>query len=172
MKIFSINKIWSAIFTLFFGIILLLRPTSTLDIVATIAALVILIIGAFTELDVLHHGADTSPVNHLPGLILCIIALLMFTFKQSIISIIPLLFGIFILISCLSKFQDASIIKKAGGNQTIPMILAALGIIIGLLIVFNPFKSIVLLLRIVGIGLVYSGLSDIILWIRIKRRYS
>ena len=171
MKIFSINKIWSAIFTLFFGIILLLRPTSTLDIVATIAALVILIIGAFTELDVLHHGADTSPVNHLPGLILCIIALLMFTFKQSIISIIPLLFGIFILISCLSKFQDATIIK-AGGNQTIPMILASLGIIIGLLIVFNPFKSIVLLLRIVGIGLVYSGLSDIILWIRIKRRYS
>ena len=65
MKIFSINKIWSAIFTLFFGIILLLRPTSTLDIVATIAALVILIIGAFTELDVLHHGADTSPVIRL-----------------------------------------------------------------------------------------------------------
>lgn len=171
MKKFTINKIWSALFTLLFGIILFAHPTSTIDLVVTLAASIILIVGAFTELDVLHKGADIRPLNHLPGVALCVIALVIFTCKKAIISIVPLLFGIFILTSCISKLQDARHIKELGGNASIPYILAIIGIIFSLIIIINPFGSVVLFLRIIGFALIYSGFSDIILWIRIKQKY-
>lgn len=170
-KSVTINKLWAFSFTFVFGAILFAHPTSALDLVIRVAASILLIIATFTELDVLRSGADIKPINHLPGVMFCVLALVLFVFKESIISIVPLIFGIFVLVSCISKLQDANHIKKCGGKATIPLVLAIIGIIFSLLIITNPFKSVILLVRITGLAFMYSGLSDIIIYIRIKQKY-
>ena len=80
---------------------------------------------------------------------------------EVIIALIPFLLGVLVLISGCSKLQDVIDMKRMNyGNWIVMLIFAVINVIFGILLMCNPFESANLLFRLIGIGLIFSGLTD------------
>jgi uncharacterized membrane protein HdeD (DUF308 family) len=71
--------------------------------------------------------------------------------------------GIVILINGIVKLQQvAELVRMNEGGWLFIAILAAVNIIIGIVAILNPFDTANLLIRVIGIGLLYGGITDLI----------
>ena len=105
------------------------------------------------------------------GLIGIAIGALIFLRKDIFASLIPFILGIAILISGFVKLQDAIDASRLGyKNSIIYIILAVINIIAGVVVILNPFTTAVMLFMIIGISLIFSGISDIISTVYLSRK--
>ena len=66
--------------------------------------------------------------------------------------------------------QNVINLKKAGYKNWMAMlIMALLGIVLGIILIINPFSGVEFLFRIVGICFIYSGVTDICMLIAISK---
>lgn len=80
---------------------------------------------------------------------------------ELIIALIPFILGLLVLASGCSKLQDVIDMKRMDyGNWVLMLVLAAVNVILGIVLICNPFRAAALLFRIIGIGLIFSGLTD------------
>ena len=69
--------------------------------------------------------------------------------------------GLLVLISGCSKLQDVIDMKRMEcGNWVGMLILAIVNVIVGIVLVCNPFEAAVLLFRLIGLALIFSGVTD------------
>ncbi len=97
-----------------------------------------------------------------------VIAIVILTKKQELISLVPIVFGIFIIISGVKKLQNAiDIIRLKLGGWIPVMVLAAINLIFGIIMICNSSKAATVITVLIGVGLAFSGLSDIFatLWV-------
>ena len=75
----------------------------------------------------------------------------------------PFILGLLIVISGIVKLQEALDMMKyrADGSVTV-LVIAILSLVLGILILINPFGTAELLFRIIGIALIYNGVSDLL----------
>jgi uncharacterized membrane protein HdeD (DUF308 family) len=77
-------------------------------------------------------------------------------------SFIPLVVGMMLIIGSINKFQTAYDLKKLDSGASVKvLILAILTIVFGIILVFNPFASVTLFIRIIGALLIFDGLSNL-----------
>lgn len=104
------------------------------------------------------------------GIFLMIVGLLIYYKAEVVVSIIPIILGVVILFSGFSKLQQAvDLARMKARRWTTVLATACLNLILGGVIIFNPFSTAMTLLRFVGIGLLYSGISDIVSTLYISR---
>ena len=62
------------------------------------------------------------------------------------------------------SFQNRMSKNKLSGGKVryLYIVLAILSIVAGFVIVFNPFTTVNVLFMFIGIGLIYSGISDVV----------
>ncbi len=78
-----------------------------------------------------------------------------------IVSLIPVLLGVMVLVSGASKLQDVIDMKRLeSGNWIVMLVLAVLNLVFGFVLIFYPFETAILFLRVVGAGLIFSGVTD------------
>ncbi len=80
---------------------------------------------------------------------------------ETIASFIPMVMGIILVVDALTKMQTAARLKKYGYNkwwQT--LVLALVVALFGVLLLINPFKSLTLFIRVLGIFLIVNGIAD------------
>ena len=69
--------------------------------------------------------------------------------------------GVLVLCSGCSKLQDAIDLKRLDyGSWLGLLIVAAINIILGVVLIYNPFKAAILLFRVLGVVLILSGAGD------------
>ena len=101
-----------------------------------------------------------SPVDFVVGVVFIVLAGLV---AKMFISIIPLVFGIFILICGVLKLEQGIALLRVKSNKAKPvMIIAAVTVAIGLFAAFNPFSAGRVLIVIIGAGLLFSGITDLV----------
>ncbi len=120
------------------------------------AAGIISIIGYFT-------GKDTFSGGLASGLLLAVMGGAIFFKTERFILLLFLLLSIAILYDGAAKLQIAFDLLRAkvAGRWILPMILAAVNLILGVVILFNPFGADAMLILIVGIFMVLCGASDL-----------
>ena len=80
---------------------------------------------------------------------------------EIVISLIPFILGVLVLCSGCSKLQDAIDLKRLDyGSWLGLLIVAAINIILGVVLIYNPFKAAILLFRVLGVVLILSGAGD------------
>ena len=81
-----------------------------------------------------------------------------------LLSIIPIVFGVLLIYHGISDLGQALELRKYEADRWwISIIIAVVTIALGILIMRNPFDTIDMLMRIIGICLIYDGLSDLLL---------
>ena len=145
------------LFYIIMGLILLIIPELFSNFVIYAIGAFILIYALINAISYMKNKDLTA--NLTLAIITGIIGFVVIIVPEKIASIIPLVIGIFIVFVGISKLSEAGFYK--GTNfYTYKMVEGLLNLLVGLIICFNPFKTLTLLLRIVGVILIITGCSD------------
>lgn len=154
----------SSVIYIVIGLFLLIYPDQVADVICYLMGIGLIVYGAI--LIISYFAMDVRDTlyrnDFVRGIVWALIGILVITQKDVVKSIIPFLLGIFIVASGFLKLQDAVDAKRLGsGKSTSYLIMALISIVLGLIILFNLIKATDMLYRFIGIGLLYSGISDL-----------
>ncbi len=150
------------------GILLLLQPGETVQLVSMLCGITVIMLGVGAWISYFSKVKSTilailGTLSIISGIILCVK-------YKSIISVVLFLFGIFILISGIVDFVSAIEAKRNDlKSWIVSLIMAAATIILGLLVIVNPFDSMLVITRLLGAGLIIYAVMDLISFIQIKK---
>ena len=162
------QTLFRAAATIVAGLVMVIFPSMTQSTIAYVLSIVLVLFGLFRLLRYFHKtdrdgDGDLeygSPVDFVVGVVFIVLAGLV---AKMFISIIPLVFGIFILICGVLKLEQGIALLRVKSNKAKPvMIIAAVTVAIGLFAAFNPFSAGRVLIVIIGAGLLFSGITDLV----------
>ncbi len=104
------------------------------------------------------------------AVIALVIGILLLVKRSSVLELIPIVLGAITIVSGVKKLQNAlDLIRlKIGGWKSI-IILAAINIVFGIVLVWQASAAVNTVIRLIGIGLIFSGASDMFSMLWIKR---
>lgn len=89
---------------------------------------------------------------------------------ETISSILPIVAGLILLLDGLVNIRHGIGLRRFGDSAGISvLIMGIITVAFGAIIFFNPYSTAEWTLRIIGLGLVYSGLSDFVIIFRMNR---
>lgn len=155
------------------GVILILIPGTSMDVLCYIGGGAAIAIGVFFTISYFFRNPETSYFRD--DLVIGVLAImigLVLVFKTDVIQeLVPVLFGVFVTVSGCHKLQDSIDLKRMGADKWWALLIVALvNIALGVLLIFEPFNK-DLLMIIIGVALVFSGLTDLIVTIIISGKY-
>lgn len=150
------------------GIILISRPGITGIIICRAAGILALLLGGFRTFTALRaRGADWFfQLDLIVGVLLLAFGIFAAAQPRVVLSILPVVLGVYLLTECVGKVQRAILLKKAGFPRWWTVLgLGPLTGLLGVLLIVNPFEAVETSLMILGISLVVNGAADLwILW--------
>ena len=94
-------------------------------------------------------------------------------FKVFLASLLPILFGLVVLVGGVIKIQSALGFKRMNsGHWLWDLICAVISVVLSILILTNPFATELLLMRVIGASLVVEGGMDLVTRIAYKRAFN
>lgn len=157
------DVVWSSIAYLILGFVLLIRPGMALVTIVHILAIVAAVMGVVSLVSYFRDKYSVGNGGVTKGIVYFVIAALLYFGAGFIISIVPFILGILIVISGIVKLQEAlDMMKYKADGSVAVLIIAVLSLLLGVLILINPFSTAEFLFRIIGIALIYNGVSDLL----------
>ena len=152
------------------GLILIFFPNRSLSFVCTLAGIlmvgygVVAVIGFFAG-----RGTDAFAFRSdlVLGVMAGIVGIFFLLHSDFIISVIPTILGVYILIDALMNMKRGLDLRELGyAGWTTTLVLSGISLAMGLVILWNPFKTGLILWRVIGGVFLYLGASD--LWSVLK----
>ena len=169
---------WEAILTgvlyILLGIVALLIPETMQKTLGYLIGVVLIVAGAVSIICYLLRDARDNYYHNefVFGLVGIVLGVAVLYKVEVIISLIPFILGILVLFSGCSKLQDAIDLKRLSYGSWVGMlVVAVINIILGIVLICNPFQAAVLLFRVLGVGLILSGASDCFSTIYFARKF-
>ena len=89
---------------------------------------------------------------------------------ETISSILPIVVGLILLLDGLMNVRHGIGLRRFGDSAGVAvLVMGVITVAFGAVILFNPYSTAEWTLRIIGVGLVYSGLSDFVIIFRMNR---
>lgn len=172
LKKIQINALVTAVLYLVLGLLFVLLPGVTMQTICYILAASLAIGGLAYVIDYFRTWDIEYRSNGLAIGILAIVAsLFLFIKTQSVIEMIPILLGFAIIVSGVIKVQNVIVLYKVRDKAWIfVLITAILCLALGVILIENPFAAARTLVIIIGVGLLFSGITDLAIIILMSRR--
>lgn len=150
------------------GILLLFKPDATVQFISIMCGSTVILLGAGAWIS--YFTKTKSTILAILGTLAIIAGIILCVKYKSIISVVLFLFGIFIIVSGIVDFVSAIDAKKNDlKSWIISLIMAAATIILGLIVVINPFDSMMMLTRLLGVALIAYAVMDLISFVQVKK---
>lgn len=166
LKKFKTNVVFSSLLCVLLGVVLVLWPGLSIQIVCMAVGAVLIvsgairIIGYFTVKD----GSIYSQMNLIFGIIFAVVGVWIVMKPDKVLAIIPIIVGIVISLHGLHNLQQAiELCKDKYDKWWIALLLGVLTVGFGVLLICRPFAAIETMVMLIGVFLIYDGLSNI--WI-------
>lgn len=173
IKAFKVENILTALLYVALGVVLIMFPESIAKTLIYTIATIVIAVGVIKIISYFlkREQAGYSNAGIVSGLIFIVIGLFILTSTKIIISVIPFVMGVCILISAYSKLQYVLQLSKYTNEKNRGMLLAAIvTFILGIVLIFNPFRAAKWMIRLVGICIAFTGASDLITGIYFYRK--
>lgn len=159
MVIFSII---SAIITIIVGIVLLFLPNLSNKVVGIITGVIFIIFGITTAYKYLKRdGAKIYSLNLVFAILYLILGLVIIIFPFSVIEFVTVCLGLFLVVNGATEINYGLWLKRGGSKAWLVTLVAGiLLVILGIMIVFNPFTAFALT-QITGAFLIISGILNL-----------
>ncbi|MGI5962760.1 MAG: HdeD family acid-resistance protein [Lawsonibacter sp.] len=167
------SSIVSAVVTILLGLVLISWPNRSVKILCTLLGVVIFLTGVVFFLGWLSRRREGLPaVFLLPGVILCALGIWLITSPASAVILAQYIFCAVLLFHGVVDLQGAVAMMKAKAKQYwVDLLLGAITLAWGLLILARPFGTFSALVVLIGVALVYDGISDLVLIWRLTRAF-
>ena len=166
------NVIISSVIYVALGVILLLWPEKMARNICYVIGVIAVAVGIVNLIDYIRkdYPVDAYRYNLVYGLVSILFGVFVFVKVDTVVSIIPFLLGFAVTISGLLKLQNAvDLVRMKYKGWGAVMIVSVLNIAFGVVLIMNPFDSAMVLFICIGIGMIYSGVSDLIATIMLSR---
>lgn len=166
LKRLKTNVVISAVLCILLGIVLVVWPDISMQIACTAIGIVLLVGGVvrLVQYFVVRDGSMYAQMNLIMGIVLAVVGVWIVLKPDKVLAIIPIIIGIVIVIHGLNNLQQAiSLYKENYDKWWIALILGILTVGFGILLICRPFAALDTVVVLIGIFLIYDGLSD--LWI-------
>lgn len=153
----------SALLYVIMGVVLLLFPETTAKTLGYLIGAVAVLAGAVSMISYLLRDAHESYYRNdfVYGLVGIAVGCFVFYKVDLIISLVPFILGLLVIVSGCGKLQDVIDMKRLNyGNWAIMLAIAAVNVVLGIVLLLNPFSAAKLLFQVIGIGLIFSGVTD------------
>ena len=174
LKNWKVQEIGGAVTLLICGLVLLLMPELTLVTIANVIGILVIMIGAFFLIGYFLRKELAAGNNDLiKGLVIVCIGIFICVKSELVVSVLPVVLGIGVVLSGILKLQHAFDLKRMGFDTWVRIgLTAVVNIFIGLIVILNPFSTVAWLMRLVGIGFLFSGVTDLITTIYVSKKAS
>lgn len=160
------NYFINAVIMVILGIVLVIWPHILGVMLCYLLGGALIVMGIFQLISFL-RGERLGFYNKfvmMMGIVLVLLGIWICAQPRIVLSIIPVVVGIIVLFHGLMDIQYTLDIKKAGSEKWwIALIAAVLTLIVGLLLVLNPFTVYEITMVLVGVAMLYDGGSDLAL---------
>ena len=169
IKGLRLNITISAILTVAVGVLLILYPAESLTAISRIIAVIVILIGAIIAISQIFESGNNA-MGIVVGCVQALIGIWIFSAPTAIASIIPIAIGIVLVGHGLqdAKLAIECIVAKAHGSW-FAFILGILSIVLGVVCILGAFSIVNLATRIIGIMLIYDGISDMFIVHKVRK---
>ena len=168
------QEICSAIILAAIGGVLIFRPEVTMELLTKTIGILLIVIGAVFVLSFFLRRVPNIDNNNLvSGVIVIGIGIFVYMKQDLFAGFIPTLLGIGIVISGIFKLQRGFEIRRMHrGSWAWVAVLGLVNILFGTLILLNPAVIAKIIMQLIGGGLIFSGLFDLITTLVVSRKFS
>lgn len=160
----EIKGILGSLLLIVLSVFLMLKPIEIIGTLIKVIGMILLICGVFDFTNYFVNKKEESLFDY--GLVKGIIEItigVLFIFKYDLlINLFPCILGLIIVFINIFKLQTAISLKEFDSNYMTGVIISSLSIILGLVIVINPFETLEVVIIVSGAVLLISELSNII----------
>ena len=159
------NAILTAVIYIACGVILILYPAKIQNAICDVIGIVGIILGVVRIFMYLSAKPEDAVYRNdfVLGIVFILLGILVIYKKAIIQQLIPFIIAIVVIVDGFVKLQDGIDARRLGYDKSVIYgILAAISIGLGLVVMFNLLGTGNLLFQILGVGLVYCGLTDLI----------
>ncbi|MBQ9297982.1 MAG: DUF308 domain-containing protein [Clostridia bacterium] len=164
IKKYSKDSLLVSAVLIILALFLIFKPGLSINIVMTAVGIVLAFYGVVQTYSYFSHSKEIEFFNfQLVFGLLGILAGLVFIFNPTFIyGILPLAIGLWIVVKSVTSLQLALNIKNSGGdNWQLMLILSLLTLVLGIVIVVNPFEALEAAVSICGGFLLVSELINL-----------
>ena len=160
LKNIKIDVTLAAVLSVVLGVLLVIWPATVITVLARVIAIILMVSGIVSLIPRLMDEVK-SYTSILGSLLITLIGLWMFLSPQAVASIIPIAIGVLLVVHGVQDLSLALEGKKTKAHNwwSIPL-MALLKIVLGVLCICNAFGLVKLGMILIGIMLIYDGLSD------------
>ena len=162
------NYFISAILTIALGAVLVIWPDWSGRILCYLLGAALILMGGIQLIVCIRAEriGFYSKFSMLMNIILILLGVWVCIRPDTVLSLVPVIIGIVMLIHGCMDLQFTMDIKHAdSGKWWIALIFALVTLTLGVFLVMHPFLAFEITMLIIGIGLLYDGISDLVLMI-------
>lgn len=164
LKKFKTAFIIMSILYIVLGITLISRPELSVMVICKSFGTIALIVGIIRIIGFYRRNVYGSllHLDMVHGLLCIILGSFMLIAPKVVISVLPVLLGIVIIIDSVLRFQMAFDLKRLQHEKWwMHLSLAIVTVVLGTLLLFNPFAGGIVLTRFIGITLTVDGVVNL-----------
>ena len=165
------SMIGASILYIGLGAVLFFFPDLTTGLICTAVGLLLLAYGAMAVLGFFVRRGDSGSYRFqfelILGIFSAVLGGLFLWNSRFILSILPVLFGLYILVDGLVNLKRGLDLRAVGyAGWTPALVMAVVSLALAAVILWNPFATQRLLVKIIGVTFLYQGAAD--LWAILK----
>lgn len=163
LKRIKADAIVSALLCIGLGVVIFAWPETTIDIFCKVIAAALMVMGA-VYLVSYFIARLIHPFSGILGLLVLLVGVWIFLKPESVVSLIPIVIGVILAIHGIQDLKLAIESKGHGYEKWWTMLIIALiSLGLGVVCISNAFGLVKVATKIIGIALIYDGISD--LWV-------
>lgn len=166
LKGLKANYTISAALCALLGLVLLIWPGTTTQLVCMLLGSMLLLYGGLQVALYLINRERTilSQGMLVFGIVVAVIGLWILMRPEMIIMAVPVIVGVLIVIHGVHNVVQAIALHRDGYDRWwLALLFGALTVVFGGILIYNPFEVVETVVRMIGLFLIYDGISDI--WI-------
>lgn len=163
-----------ALATIVLGLVLVVWPDRSVSLMCALLGGALLIFGLLYILGWFagKRRAGSPAVMVIPGVVLAGLGVWLMTSSEMVVALIQYVFGAVMLFHGVLDLQGAiSLVGRRYARWWLDLVLAALTLGLGAVILINPFGTFAALVMLIGVSLIYDGVSDLLLIGRLSRAF-
>ena len=172
MKSFYKSSLVTSIILLVIGLLLFFKSQEAIIGLSYIIGTILVVLGIVAIIMFFKESSEDikNDLNIVYGIVSLILGILVIVNPNAIAKLIPFIVGIIILINSAIKITYALEAKEDGNDiWKSSLIMALISLLCGIIILFNPFETSVVVFKIIGAFTIIYSVLDIIYMFEIKK---
>lgn len=167
------SSIAAAVVTILLGLFLAFWPGQSVSFLCMLLGAAIALTGVIYFVGWLaRRKAGVPALFVLPGVVLFALGAWLMTSPASVVQLVQYIFGAVLIFHGIVDLQGALALMGQGYSRWwVDLLLAVLTLALGMLVVVNPFGTFAALMTLVGLSLVFDGVTDLVIIWRLSRAF-